>query len=104
MLCSVTVESVTDHFALTAVVEPFYRSGFLRRIVTRGRGPLRRQIASSERLKEDSTVLGFNVGFNSGVIAGQTVMHYHVHVIPRRMGDNPNPRGGIRGIILGKAD
>ena len=44
-------------------------------------------------LKEDSAVLGFNVGINSGVVAGQTVMHCHVHLIPRRIGDNPNPRG-----------
>jgi ATP adenylyltransferase len=55
-------------------------------------------------LQEDSTVLGFNVGINSGEVAGQTVMHCHVHLIPRRTGDNPNPRGGVRGVIPGKAD
>jgi ATP adenylyltransferase len=44
-------------------------------------------------LKEDSTVSGFNVGINSGMVAGQTVMHCHTHLIPRRLGDNPNPRG-----------
>ena len=46
---------------------------------------------------------GYNVGFNSGAAAGQTVMHLHVHVIPRREGDVPDPRGGIRHVIPGKA-
>jgi ATP adenylyltransferase len=55
-------------------------------------------------LKEDSTVSGFNVGINSGAVAGQTVMHCHVHLIPRRGGDTPNPRGGVRGVIPGKVD
>src|SRR5262249_55558206 len=39
---------------------------------------------------------GFNVGVNDGQAAGQTVMHAHVHVIPRRMGDVADPRGGVR--------
>lgn len=42
---------------------------------------------------------GFNVGVNDGVAAGQTVMHAHVHVIPRYDGDVADPRGGIRGVI-----
>jgi superfamily II DNA or RNA helicase/diadenosine tetraphosphate (Ap4A) HIT family hydrolase/phage repressor protein C with HTH and peptisase S24 domain len=42
---------------------------------------------------------GFNVGFNAGVAAGQTVMHMHMHVIPRYTGDCEDPRGGIRGVI-----
>ena len=55
-------------------------------------------------LKQDSTVRGFNVGINSGSVAGQTVMHSHIHLIPRREGDSPNPRGGVRGVVPGKAD
>lgn len=47
----------------------------------------------------DATVTGFNVGVNCGEAAGQTVMHAHVHLIPRREGDTPNPRGGVRGVI-----
>jgi superfamily II DNA or RNA helicase/diadenosine tetraphosphate (Ap4A) HIT family hydrolase len=47
---------------------------------------------------------GYNVGFNVGEAAGQTVMHLHVHVIPRFFGDHPNPRGGVRGVIPHKAD
>jgi len=42
---------------------------------------------------------GYNVGFNAGAAAGQTVMHAHVHVIPRFAGDVPDPRGGVRGVI-----
>ena len=42
---------------------------------------------------------GYNVGFNSGEAAGQTVMHFHLHVIPRFHGDIHDPRGGIRGAI-----
>lgn len=50
-------------------------------------------------LSEDPTVLGFNVGINCGEIAGQSVMHAHFHLIPRRKGDTENPRGGVRGVI-----
>lgn len=46
---------------------------------------------------------GFNVGVNDGVAAGQTVMHAHIHVIPRRSGDVPDPRGGVRWVVPAKA-
>lgn len=49
-------------------------------------------------------VEGVNVGFNSGEAAGQTVLHAHVHVIPRRPGDVEDPRGGVRGVIPAEAD
>jgi diadenosine tetraphosphate (Ap4A) HIT family hydrolase len=45
---------------------------------------------------------GFNIGVNVGAAAGQTVMHAHVHVIPRFKGDTADPRGGIRHCIPGK--
>ena len=45
---------------------------------------------------------GYNVGFNVGEAAGQTVMHLHLHVIPRFHGDIDDPRGGIRGAIPAK--
>jgi diadenosine tetraphosphate (Ap4A) HIT family hydrolase len=54
-------------------------------------------------LEQDRTVLGFNVGMNCGDVAGQTVHHAHVHLIPRRKGDVEEPRGGVRGVIPGKA-
>lgn len=46
---------------------------------------------------------GFNVGLNDGQAAGQTVMHAHIHVIPRYKGDAIDPRGGVRWIIPTKA-
>lgn len=42
---------------------------------------------------------GYNIGVNVGAAAGQTVMHLHVHLIPRYAGDLPDPRGGVRGVI-----
>lgn len=47
---------------------------------------------------------GYNVGFNAGEAAGQTVMHVHVHVIPRYNGDMPDPRGGVRHVIPSKGN
>ena len=47
---------------------------------------------------------GFNVGVNVGEAAGQTVMHLHIHLIPRYAGDQPDPRGGIRRIFPELAD
>ena len=42
---------------------------------------------------------GYNVGFNVGIDGGQSVMHCHMHVIPRYHGDALNPRGGIRKVV-----
>ena len=53
-------------------------------------------------LNADSTVTGFNIGNNVGEDAGQTVMHCHTHLIPRRRGDVEEPRGGVRGVIAEK--
>jgi diadenosine tetraphosphate (Ap4A) HIT family hydrolase len=54
--------------------------------------------------KTDSTVSGFNIGVNCGKSAGQTIMHAHIHLIPRRDGDMKNPKGGVRGVIPGKRE
>tara|TARA_Y100000813_G_scaffold159462_1_gene119736 strand:- start:557 stop:955 length:399 start_codon:yes stop_codon:yes gene_type:complete len=51
---------------------------------------------------KDKTVDGFNIGTNSGVVAGQSIMHCHIHLIPRRKGDVDNPQGGVRGVIPSK--
>lgn len=45
---------------------------------------------------------GFNVGVNIGPAAGQTVMHAHVHIIPRFIGDVAEPQGGVRNVIPGR--
>ncbi|MBK8690983.1 MAG: DEAD/DEAH box helicase family protein [Deltaproteobacteria bacterium] len=50
-------------------------------------------------LDEEHRPDGYNVGFNAGAAAGQTVMHLHVHVIPRFDGDMDNPKGGVRHVI-----
>jgi diadenosine tetraphosphate (Ap4A) HIT family hydrolase len=55
------------------------------------------------RLFQELHPAGFNIGVNDGRAAGQTVMHAHIHVIPRRMDDDPDPRGGIRRVIPKKA-
>ena len=53
-------------------------------------------------LNLDKTVSAFNVGVNAGKDAGQSIMHCHIHLIPRRKGDIENPRGGVRGVIASK--
>ena len=53
-------------------------------------------------LKKDITVKGFNIGTNAGKVAGQTIMHCHIHLIPRRQRDVENPQGGVRGVIPSK--
>jgi diadenosine tetraphosphate (Ap4A) HIT family hydrolase len=50
----------------------------------------------------DKDITAFNVGVNSGVDAGQSIMHCHIHIIPRRKGDIDNPKGGVRGVISSK--
>ena len=47
----------------------------------------------------DDTITGFNIGMNIGEDAGQTVFHFHMHIIPRRKGDTKYPKGGVRGVI-----
>ena len=50
----------------------------------------------------DKSIKAFNIGMNSGAEAGQTIFHFHVHLIPRRTGDVKDPRGGVRGVIPDK--
>jgi len=68
------------------------------------------QVAMLELLAEMRQILltecnpdGFNIGINDGAAAGQTVMHLHIHLIPRYAGDQPDPRGGVRWIFPDKA-
>jgi diadenosine tetraphosphate (Ap4A) HIT family hydrolase len=56
-----------------------------------------------QKLMDELHSDGFNIGINDGQATGQTVMHAHVHVVPRSKGDSVDPRGGIRWIMPGKA-
>lgn len=53
---------------------------------------------------KDTTIKGFNIGINDGDVAGQTIDHCHVHLIPRREGDVKNPIGGVRNVFEDKGD
>ena len=57
-----------------------------------------RQLLLKERSPD-----GFNIGINDGAAAGQTIMHLHIHLIPRYTGDTADPRGGVRWIMPEKA-
>ena len=57
------------------------------------------KIVKQEVQNKDKSIKGFNVGTNSGKIAGQSIMHCHIHLIPRREGDVENPQGGVRSVI-----
>ena len=61
--------------------------------------PLILDTQKTELTLTDDTITGFNIGMNIGEDAGQTIFHFHMHIIPRRKGDTNNPRGGIRGVI-----
>ena len=51
---------------------------------------------------KDPNVKGFNIGSNAGKISGQSILHCHIHLIPRRVGDVENPQGGVRSVIPSK--
>ena len=57
------------------------------------------KIIKNEIIDKDITVKGFNLGTNIGKISGQSILHCHFHLIPRREGDVENPQGGVRSVI-----
>jgi diadenosine tetraphosphate (Ap4A) HIT family hydrolase len=59
--------------------------------------------SARDRIDRTHRPTGYNIGVNIGRDAGQTVMHVHIHVIPRYPGDCADPTGGVRGVIAGKA-
>ena len=60
------------------------------------------KLAKDEIINKDQTVSGFNIGTNVGTVSGQSILHCHFHLIPRRKGDVENPQGGIRSVIPNK--
>lgn len=57
---------------------------------------------AKEIIENEFSPDGYNIGMNCGESAGQTVFHFHCHLIPRYNGDMENPRGGVRHCINGK--
>jgi diadenosine tetraphosphate (Ap4A) HIT family hydrolase len=57
-----------------------------------------------EIIEEEYNPDGYNIGMNCGEVAGQSVMHFHCHIIPRYLGDMKNPKGGIRHCVEGKGN
>lgn len=65
--------------------------------------PLMIEVAKN-LIEKDHNPDGYNVGMNCGESAGQTVFHFHCHIIPRYKGDMENPRGGVRHCVSGKGN
>jgi diadenosine tetraphosphate (Ap4A) HIT family hydrolase len=61
-------------------------------------------LADGNAMVKEGLCDGFNIGYNSGEAAGQTVMYPHIHLIPRRAGDVEDPVGGVRNTIPGKGN
>jgi len=61
-------------------------------------------LADGNAMVREGMCDGFNIGYNSGEAAGQTVMYPHIHLIPRRTGDVADPVGGVRNTIPGKGN
>ena len=57
------------------------------------------KIVKQQVINKDESIRAFNIGTNAGKIAGQSIMHCHIHLIPRREGDVDNPQGGVRSVI-----
>ena len=60
------------------------------------------KLVKEEIIDKDQTVKGFNLGTNIGKVSGQSILHCHFHLIPRREGDVENPQGGVRSVIPNK--
>ena len=60
------------------------------------------KIVKDEITDKDQTIKGFNIGTNIGKVSGQSILHCHIHLIPRRDKDVENPQGGVRSVIPNK--
>ena len=60
------------------------------------------KIIKKDIINKDPRVEGFNLGTNIGKVSGQSILHCHFHLIPRRSGDVENPQGGVRSVIPSK--
>jgi diadenosine tetraphosphate (Ap4A) HIT family hydrolase len=100
--------SVWDVFPLTkghALVIPYQHTGSFFELPLKVQTDLIALVGRvREELIQEFDIKDVNIGINDGPLAGQTVPHCHIHVIPRRAGDVDDPRGGVRWIIPEKAD
>ena len=60
------------------------------------------KLVKKEITDKDPLVKGFNLGTNIGTVSGQSILHCHFHLIPRREGDVDKPQGGVRSVIPNK--
>ena len=60
------------------------------------------KVVKKEITNKDPLIKGFNLGTNIGIVSGQSILHCHFHLIPRREGDVDNPQGGVRSVIPNK--
>jgi diadenosine tetraphosphate (Ap4A) HIT family hydrolase len=99
--------AVRDGFPVTPLHTRVIPKRHVRSYFELGRSELNaghRLLEQEKRMIEqaDTSVEGFNIGVNGGEVAGQTVFHCHLHLIPRRRGDVADPTGGVRNVIPGK--
>ena len=102
-----TVYAVADRYSVTSghvLVVPFRHSSDFFTMTRKEKQDMVDLIDDlrNDLLQKDASISGFNIGTNCGRVAGQTIMHAHMHVIPRREGDSKDPLGGVRCVIPSK--
>lgn len=93
--------AVTDKYPVNVghtLIIPFRHVSRLRDLTVDEFAELKEILEAVQDQLSDRNAEGFNIGVNEGDVAGQTVSHLHVHVIPRYKGDVDSPRGGVRNL------
>ena len=116
--CSLADERIVDSTALTVTIRDAFpispghtliipkrhAVSFFQTTSAEGNELFQALHTAKHRLDDEFSPDGYTVGINNGEAAGQTVMHAHIHLIPRFHGDVPEPTGGVRWIFPTKAD
>lgn len=101
LVCTRSFFAVNDRYPVNAghtLIIPFRHVSRLRDLTVEEFGELRDILETVQDELAVQNAEGFNIGVNEGEVAGQTVPHLHIHVIPRYRGDVESPRGGIRNL------